>query len=788
MSQAAPITQADAVKVSPSYALGLHPDYLKALISVLLLGFFIFLSTRETTPPAAVPSSAPLTEFSSGRAMQHLGVIAQKPHPAGTAEHSAVRDYIVNVVTAMGLKPEIQKTAQSVDHPWLAFGAVVENIVVRLPGTKTGGKAVLLSAHYDTVAHSTGANDDGTGVVTLLETMRTLRSGPPLANDIIFLFSDAEEIGLLGAMAFVEKHPAAKEVKVALNFDALGKSGATIMYDATNNNGWLIGELAKAAPKPVANSLATKIYKRLLYITDLDVLTTDGIQGLNFAYIDGVHVHHTPLDSLETLDERSLQHTGSYALALARHFASIDLEPGKTRDAVFFSVLGSFLVHYPISWALPLAIAVLALFIALVAVGLKKQRLTFGGMILGLFAFLFSVMAAAVVVSVVQKVTGVLPHDSLFLGNPDPYNSSLYFLGFVALAIAVISALYIWFRSRTSIDNLVVGAMFPWLLLAIFTGFALPAGSYLFTWPLLFVLIAQGVDFVVRKKETAPLKVSIGLSLSTFPAIALIVPMLYFCFQFFRIQMSPRITAIFIAVAMLPVGLLISQLDFLLRPKKWLLPAAAILVGIAFISVGKYTAHFDRNSPMKSSLFYAVNANTGRAIWASLDVHPDEWTSQFLTGATERSSALDFAGQDMSVLSAEAPVLPVPAPDVKVVSDTTADGVRALHLRIISARQAPCIIVSLDEEVKVRAFAVDGKRYDQHPRDEWRMRYFAVPPEGIDLVLEIEQQPDIVLRVTDFSPGLPEVPGSSFKPRPDHLMVAPELFNDGFVMTKTIAF
>ena len=162
MSHAAPITQDDAVKVSQSYAPRLHPDYLKALIAVLILGLFIYLSTRETTPPAAVPSSAPLTEFSSGRAMQHLGIIAQKPHPAGTAEHSVVRDYIVKEVTAMGLKPEIQKTAQSVDHPSRAFGAVVENIVVRLPGTGTSRKAVMLSAHYDTVPHSTGANDDGT--------------------------------------------------------------------------------------------------------------------------------------------------------------------------------------------------------------------------------------------------------------------------------------------------------------------------------------------------------------------------------------------------------------------------------------------------------------------------------------------------------------------------------------------------------------------------------------------------------------------------------------------------
>ena len=267
MSQATPITQGAAVKVSRSNTARLRPDYLIALISFLILVFFIFLSTLETTPPPAVPVSAPMTEFSSGRAMQHLGVIAQKTHPAGTAEHSAVRDYIVKEATAMGLKPEIQKTAQTVDTPSLTFGAVVENVVVKLPGTQTGGKAVLMSAHYDTVPHSTGASDNGAGVVTLLETLRALRSGQPLTNDTIFLFTDAEEIGLLGAKALVEKYPAAKDVKVALNFDALGKSGTTIMFDATKNNGWLIGELAKAAPKPVAKFPRSK-YLRATAVHD----------------------------------------------------------------------------------------------------------------------------------------------------------------------------------------------------------------------------------------------------------------------------------------------------------------------------------------------------------------------------------------------------------------------------------------------------------------------------------------------------------------------------------------
>jgi hypothetical protein len=790
MSQVTSIeTQGAAGKASRSDAAWLRSDHVIALISFLIIGFFIFLSTLETTPPAALPSSAPLTEFSSGRAMQHIGIIAQKPRPSGSAEHSVVRDYIVKEVTAMGLKPEIQKTAIGVDHyrSRAIVGAVVENILVKLPGARAGGKAVLLCAHYDSVPHSMGASDNGAGVVTLMETLRTLRAGPPLTNDIIFLFTDGEEIGLLGATAFVEKNPAAKDVKVVLNFDARGKTGATIMYASTANNGWLIGELAKAAPKPVANSLAGEIYKHMGHVTDLQVLATGDVHGLNFAYIDGAYAYHTQLDSLETIDERSIQHNGSYALALARHFGNISLEPGTSPNTVFFSVLGSFLVHYSTNSAILLTIAVFALFIAVVAIGLKRKRLTFGGMTMGFFAFVFSVIASVIVVSIIQKLTGLLPKDSLRMGNPDPYNSSLYFLGFIAVAIAVVSALYIWFMRRTSIDNLVVGALFLWLIPMICIGFAKPVGSYIFTWPLLFVLISKGVDLVVSKEGTDPLKLSVGLSLSTLPAIALTVPLIYFCFLAFGFQLSPITTAIFIAVAMLPLGLLISQLDFMLRPKKWLLPATAVVAGLTFISVAKFTSHFDKYSRKQDSLFYALNANTGRAIWASLDDRPSEWTSQFLTGSAERGPIRDFVGLNLRGLSAEAPVLPAPAPDLKVISDTTTNGIRSLNLRITSARQAPLIMVSLNPETKVRAFVLDGKRYDEHPRDDYVLRYFAPPAEGIELMVELEQSQTVVLQVTDHSYGLPEAPGASYKPRPDYLMPSTHHFNNGLVVTKSFA-
>jgi len=84
---------------------------------------------------------------------------------------------------------------------------------------------VLLVAHYDSVPTGPGANDDGVGVATLLETARALTASAPLQNDVIFLFTDSEETGLLGAQAFVTEHLWAKEVEVVLNFEGRGNGG-----------------------------------------------------------------------------------------------------------------------------------------------------------------------------------------------------------------------------------------------------------------------------------------------------------------------------------------------------------------------------------------------------------------------------------------------------------------------------------------------------------------------------------------------------------------------------------
>ncbi|MDZ7612338.1 MAG: M28 family peptidase [Flavobacteriaceae bacterium] len=86
--------------------------------------------------------------------------------------------------------------------------------------------------------------------------------------------SDAEEIGLLGAEAFVNHHPWAKEIKLVLNFEARGSGGPSFMLLETNQgNKNLIREFNASKPTyPVANSLLYSIYKMLPNDTDLTAL------------------------------------------------------------------------------------------------------------------------------------------------------------------------------------------------------------------------------------------------------------------------------------------------------------------------------------------------------------------------------------------------------------------------------------------------------------------------------------------------------------------------------------
>src|SRR4030095_12045946 len=160
---------------------------LTAVVLLLVCAALVLFASR---PAAPLPATAPPTAFSAERAMRHVHMIAQRPHPNGSADLARVREYLVTQLTTIGLEPQIQQaTGIGTRYP---VAAQVQNVLARLPGRNPGRPAILRGAHYDGVGPGPAAGDEAAGVAALLETLRALWAGPPLAHDVIVLFTDGE--------------------------------------------------------------------------------------------------------------------------------------------------------------------------------------------------------------------------------------------------------------------------------------------------------------------------------------------------------------------------------------------------------------------------------------------------------------------------------------------------------------------------------------------------------------------------------------------------------------------
>ena len=214
-------------------------------------------------------------------------------------------------------------------------------------------------------------------MATIVETARALRS-EHFRSPIVFLITDAEEAGLIGAEAFVADQSLLKGIAAVINIEARGTKGSSYMFETSARNQWMIRIMAHALPRPSTTSLFASIYDMLPNDTDLTVFKRAGLASINFANIGVVARYHTPLDSLENVSILTLQHHGDHALAMARALAGADLRQTSDANAVWFDVLGTFIIWWPLRWSLWMAIV--ALVILLVVVVLRFFDRGMGGL------------------------------------------------------------------------------------------------------------------------------------------------------------------------------------------------------------------------------------------------------------------------------------------------------------------------------------------------------------------------------------------------------------------------
>jgi len=718
------------------------------LTLAILLAVTTLASSRSALP-RPVPANASDTVFSSARAMATLVEIAREPHPTGSPEHALVRDYLANRLRGLGLDPEVQTAMSVVQREDRVRAATVRNVIARLPGTASTG-AILLTAHYDTRELSPGAGDDGTGVAAILEALRALRVGEPLRNDVIVLITDAEELGLLGARAFVAQHPWIADVAVVLSFEMRGAGGPAIMFETNVQNGWIVRALRDFDPRPFANSLAAEVYERMPNDTDFTPFKEAGKQGLNFAAIGNARVYHQVTDTPEALSEATLQHHGMRALAALRHLGQADLREVDAPDAVYFTVPFVGLVVYDGGWVLPVTGALTAL---LLLAGLLAWRAKVrpGRLVAALgLAVLGVALSYGAALAVLSWGRRFHPEAGSLAGSLY-HHEGWYVVGLVAAVVGIVTALHAVARRWLSSLELVLGATLVPFALAVWATFAAPLAAMNLQWPVAAALVAA-LLLALLPSASKGMFGWIASLLLVVPVLVFLVPLA----ELLWLSLTLRALGFVAVVVAIALQLSLPALDSLRHPNGWWSPLAALAACGAALWLGVASADADADSPAPSTLVYAYEHGTSTAFWVtdpSADLVLD---AEAIAWAEARAAAPFAATLDVTPFGlpweaapvAEAAVVETAPPEIVILSDTVDGGARRVTLGARSRIGAERLTFLRDAGTRTRIVSIDGTPVER-PGSVTGLDHWGVPDSLVVLELDMPADDPIGLHVVE---------------------------------------
>lgn len=728
----------------------------------------------------------PLAEFSTKRAFEQVQNIAERPHYVGSKNHETVAQNLQQELHKLGLETTVQEGYTLTD-----WGNLVKskNILARIKGSQNS-KALLLLTHYDSAPHSSsrGASDAGSGVATILESVRAfLYNKTPHKNDIIILFSDAEELGLNGAALFVTQHQWAKEVGVVLNFEARGSSGPSYMLMETNHgNASLVDHFASAGVTyPVANSLMYSIYKMLPNDTDLSIFREQGdIQGYNFAFIDGHYNYHTAQDTPNHLDKNTLAHQGTYLMPLLHYFANANLnKPQTTEDEVYFNIPFT-LIHYPFSWIVPLLCIAIGFFVFLLFLGRAKRILSFREIIKGFVPFLGALLLSGGVTFLGWKILLALYPQYNDLLNGFTYNGHAYITAFTFLALAISLAFYNRFSARKVTMNHYVAPLFFWMLINGILAFTLKGAAFLII-PVYFGLMQLGW-FIVSQKSNRTLHLLLSI-----PALLIITPFI----PMFPIGLGLKILFGSAMLTVLAFGLLLPI--FGAFAKKGLWAVFFFILSIGFLGKAHYESGYESGKAKSNSLVYLYDADTHKAHWITYDKNPDAWTTSYLgTNPKPATIALDtplFSKYDTQfTYAAPATAKQLDQPGIEFLRDSVVGQFRYLKIRITPNRKVNRYDIFANEKINFYHFKANGvpqleqKGIKMNRNGKKILSYYVVENAPLEMQFAIDKTALLDMQLLESSFDLMYHPLFKMTKRENWMMPTPFVLNDAVIIKKRI--
>lgn len=556
-----------------------------AVCAILFLVFLLRGALNELPP---VRTNAAEGAFDTTGAVERLARVLgdESPHPVDTAENDAVRERILAEVTGMGYAPRVMDDWSCNAGGARMICARVRNILFE--AGPSSGPALVLAAHYDSVFAAPGAGDAGIAMAVWLDVARLLRDAPPQRR-VVFLITDGEEAGLLGARAFVDQKFYGVEVDRVINLEARGVRGPALMFETSRPNAGPVVDWAKHVSRPGANSLMAAVYEQLPNSTDLTPMMAGGLSGLNIAITQGVEFYHSARDNLETLDRRSVQHMGDQAWGAVRAWLERAEAGPVAGEAVYADIANRFLVVLPQTIALILlaAVAVLALWFAIA----RHGRLDVKAVAAGPFALIMAAALAAVAQLVLNNLRGAQAYWSAY---PLAVGSLAFVLALGALAVARVTL-----SVRSSPAALQAWGWVWFLAIGFGSSLFLPGVSILFLIPGLAWAAAIGLRIFLPRAALA------GSILAALVMLLLFAPLLHLL----EFTLGYGVMAIFSVVMVMAFMPLLGLMGN--APARWPAVGAVVASLAAAFAAALLVPAWSYNAPQTVNVYAHLDADSG---------------------------------------------------------------------------------------------------------------------------------------------------------------------------------
>lgn len=739
-----------------------------ALIAAIALTAAVAAAVLLSGPPAPAPASAPEEAFSAERAAVHLEAVAAEPRPPGSDGHAAARDLIAGELEKAGLETEVQSSVGTTSSPGAVSAAATENVIGVLPGTDPTGR-VVVAAHYDTVPGSPGAGDDGAGVAAMLEAARAMAAGEAPRNDVVFLFTDAEEPGLLGAEAFTSQHPLGQDGGVVLNWEGRGSSGpSSVFRTAPLNDSGVIGVLAEEAPHPRGDSASAASFADQPYDTDMTVFTDAGFAGLDSAFGGDAAHYHSAQDTVENLSRATLQHHGDNMLGMARALGERDLDALESGEpATFFSAAGR-MAAYPSSLDLPIGAAALASALVAAVVARMRRAATVPRMLGGLVAAAAAAaLAYGAALALWQGVLLLRPDLAALAVVGDLYRPAWLRAASIAVTVGVLAGWYLAARRLLGPTATAVGGTVAVALLGALSAFE-PGVSHTYTLPAF--LAGAGLTAALVAPERMWIARTVTVALGSMGAVLLLVAPAVSALTETGIAGAPVLALLWApgAVLLAPVLEIVlprpgrnrgagregagaaadaddqaadresvaaaeeaeeaagtgggpadragsrqgAPVPRALRRPVWI--AVALVAAGAVIAAGTVLrpGYLDAEHPLPVDLAYVLDADAGEAVWAARGVGDHPWTAPYVDGDVPFDASRLLVAVPPRFTIAQGPAtaadLPAPTAEARPAPPDDVAG-RAAVLRVGSSRGATDLRVDLGRVPEELEIAYPGQ-------------------------------------------------------------------------------